>query len=165
MKFAEIPRGAAVFVDANTFVYAFAPHAQFGPLCERLLERIEQKDVQGVTSADVLSDVSHRLMSLEACAVFGWPYKGIASRMKDHPHEITQLGRYRQAIEAILAMGVQVLSSSGLHVAAAATISQQHGLLSNDALIVTLMQAHGLAHLASYDADFDCVPGIVRYEA
>lgn len=48
-------------------------------------------------------------------------------------------------------------------VATAAAVSQQHGLLSNDALIVAAMQTHGLTNLASADADFDRVPGITRY--
>jgi len=36
-------------------------------------------------------------------------------------------------------------------------------LLSNDALIVAVMQANGLANLASNDADSDRVPGLTRY--
>jgi predicted nucleic acid-binding protein len=45
----------------------------------------------------------------------------------------------------------------------AAMVSRQTGLLSNDALIVALMQANGLNKLASGDADFDRVPGLTRY--
>jgi predicted nucleic acid-binding protein len=44
-----------------------------------------------------------------------------------------------------------------------AKLSQQNGLLSNDALIVAVMQAHGLSKIVSNDADFDRVPGITRY--
>jgi predicted nucleic acid-binding protein len=36
-------------------------------------------------------------------------------------------------------------------------------LLSNDALIIALMQQHGLNKLASGDADFDRVPSITRF--
>lgn len=46
---------------------------------------------------------------------------------------------------------------------AAAQISQQTGLLSSDALVVAVMQEHGLTNLASHDADFDRVPGLTRY--
>jgi predicted nucleic acid-binding protein len=46
---------------------------------------------------------------------------------------------------------------------AAATLTRQHGLLTNDALILALMHHHNLALLASHDADFDRVPGIMRY--
>jgi predicted nucleic acid-binding protein len=47
-------------------------------------------------------------------------------------------------------------------VSRAADLSTPFGLLSGDALIVVLMQRHGLAHLASLDADFDRVPGLTR---
>jgi predicted nucleic acid-binding protein len=36
-------------------------------------------------------------------------------------------------------------------------------MLTNDALLIVLMQNHGLGHLASNDGDFDRVPGIARY--
>ena len=45
----------------------------------------------------------------------------------------------------------------------ATSICWQTGLLINDALIVGLMQQHGLARLASHDADFDQVSGLTRY--
>jgi predicted nucleic acid-binding protein len=45
----------------------------------------------------------------------------------------------------------------------AAAMSQQTGLLTNDALVVAVMQANGLTNLASSDADFDGVAGITRY--
>lgn len=165
MTLAEILSGSSVFVDANAFVYAFAPDPQFGPSCLQLLERIELGDLQGFTSSHVLSDVAHRLMSLEACADFGWPYQGIARRIKRHPGEVKQLTRFQQAIEAVVAMGVQVLPVAAQHVLAAASISQQFGLLSNDALIAALMQDNGLTQLASHDTDFDRLAGIVRFAA
>jgi predicted nucleic acid-binding protein len=49
-------------------------------------------------------------------------------------------------------------------IAAAASSSRQTGLLSNDALIVAVMQANGLTRLASSDRDFDRIPGLTRYE-
>jgi predicted nucleic acid-binding protein len=36
-------------------------------------------------------------------------------------------------------------------------------MLSGDALILAMMQSHGLANLASSDSDFDRVPGIGRF--
>jgi predicted nucleic acid-binding protein len=49
------------------------------------------------------------------------------------------------------------------HVSRAVDLSKQLGLLTGDALIVAVMQAHGLSALASHDADFDRVPGLTRY--
>lgn len=162
MSFMDIPNGTDVFVDANIFVYAYAPDPQFGPPSEQLLERIEHNELRGFTSSHVLSDVAHRLMSLEACTVFGWPFAGIAQRLKRHPGEVQQLGRYRQAITAIIAIGVQIVPAFA-HYSSAASISKQHGLLTNDALVVALMGEHGLLQLASHDADFDGLPGITRF--
>jgi predicted nucleic acid-binding protein len=56
-----------------------------------------------------------------------------------------------------------VLTIPAALVATAAAVSQQTGLLSDDALIVAVMRHYGLANLASHDADFDRVPGITRY--
>jgi hypothetical protein len=45
----------------------------------------------------------------------------------------------------------------------ATAISRQFGLLTNDAIIIAVMESHGLTNLASSDPDFDRVPGITRY--
>ena len=163
MTLASIAGGTVVFIDANIFIYALAPDAQLGPSCEQLLERIELHELQGVTSSQVLSDVAHRLMSLEACKTFGWPYAGIAARMQRHPSEVRKLARFQQAIDLIPAMGIRVLPVFARHVSAAAELSRQFGLLSNDALILAMMQENGQTQLASHDADFDRVPLIKRF--
>ncbi|MCI0335214.1 MAG: hypothetical protein L0228_18550 [Planctomycetes bacterium] len=90
MTFGDIPHGAAVFIDANTFVYAFSQHAQYGPVCRDLLERIDRTEISGLTTMHVLSETAHRLMTLEACAVFGWPIAGIAQRLRRHPLDVQQ---------------------------------------------------------------------------
>ena len=163
MTFADIPSGASVFVDANDFVYNFAPDPQYGPPCRGLLERIELGDLIGFCSTRELSDVAHRLMTLEACQTWGWPYAGIGQRLRTHREEITRLTRFQQALDEIVAFGVQVLPVTLPDVLRAGDLSRQHGLLSGDALIVALMQANTLSTLASNDADFDRVPSLNRY--
>jgi len=162
MIFADIPDATSIFVDANAFVYALAPDPQFGPPAGQLLERVERGDLLGFTSSHCLSDAAHRLMCLEACATFQWPFAGIANRLKHHAAQIQQLNKYRQAMDAVVRIGMQTIVTSAHHVLLATAISQQYGLLSGDALIVVLMQESGLAHVASNDADFDRVPGITR---
>ena len=60
-------------------------------------------------------------------------------------------------------IGLQLLPVTGVQVSLAIDVSNQHGLLSSDALVVTVMRQHGLQALASHDADFDRVPGLTRY--
>ncbi len=163
MKFSDIPSGTSVFVDANVFVYDFAPDPQFGVPCRELLERIELGDLKGFCSSRELSDVAHRLTTLEACQTWGWPFAGIGERLRTHPSEISQLVRFRQALDEIVAMNVQVLAVAQQDVLLAGDISRQHGLLSGDALIVAMMQTHHITSLASNDTDFDRIPNLTRF--
>jgi predicted nucleic acid-binding protein len=159
MIFADIPFGAAVFVDANTFVYCLFPDPALGPPCAELIDRIERQELQGYSSAGVLNEVVHRLMTLEAAAVFGWALTGMAQRLRRHPTEVQRLNRYRLAID----VGLRMLPITEDLVSRAADVSRQIGLLSNDALVVAVMRDQGLTQLASNDADFDRVPGLTRY--
>jgi predicted nucleic acid-binding protein len=163
MTFADIPSGLSLFIDANILVYHFAAEPLLGPHCRQLLDRVNRRDVQGFTSTDVLSDVAHRLMTLEAMQRFGWPLAGIAARLRNHPDHIQQLTDFRTAIEEILKSEIQIISIRPRLLAVAAALSQQFGLLSGDALIVAVMREHGLTNLASHDADFDRAAGLTRY--
>jgi predicted nucleic acid-binding protein len=107
--------------------------------------------------------MAHRLMTLEACAAFGRLYAGIAQRLQKHPAQVQTLSRFRQAIAEVFRYGLRVLIIPPDLIDAAALSSQQTELLSNDALVVAVMQANGLSNLASHDADFDRVPGLPRY--
>jgi predicted nucleic acid-binding protein len=163
VTFDDLLSGTAVFLDANTFVYAATADPRYGPACKRLLERIDKQDVQGLTSAHVLSEMAHRVMTLEAVTRFNRPLAGMANWLRRHPAEVQQLARHRQAVDEVRAGKVQVLPIEGSDVSLAADLSVPFGLLSNDALIVIIMQHHGLSQLASLDADFDRAPGLTRY--
>ncbi|HEV3078702.1 MAG TPA: type II toxin-antitoxin system VapC family toxin [Gemmataceae bacterium] len=162
MIFTDLLLGESVFVDANAFVYHFEPHVVFGPPCTDLFKRVELQELSGYTSTHVLSEVAHRLMTMEAALLFNWPSK-IVQRLKQDPAKVQQLTKFRTALQKVPQMGVQILSVSASLLDSAAAISQQTGLLSNDAMIVALMQANGLGKIASEDSDFDRVPGIMRY--
>jgi predicted nucleic acid-binding protein len=163
MTFLDILVGQAVFVDTNIFLFYFRPDPVLGPPCDQLLRRIENGDIQGFTSAHVLNEMAHRLMTEEAHQRFGWPMTGIARRLRRHPTQVQTLSRPRQAIDELSLIGLPVLPVTGAQVSLAIDVSNQHGLLSSDALIVTVMRQHGLQALASHDPDFDRVPGLTRY--
>lgn len=163
MNFADLAAGDTVFVDANILVYYFGADPLYGAACAQLFQRIENKDLLGMTSTHVLSEMAHRLMTTEAIRSMGWPIAGIAHRLRTNPNVIGQLTRFRQAVDDILNSQFQVLTIPPALIASAAAVSPANGLLSNDALIVAVMQANGLTKLASTDADFDRVPGLIRY--
>jgi predicted nucleic acid-binding protein len=162
MIFDDLPQGASVFMDANPIVYYFAADPIFGPACARLVARIQSQDIHAYTSTHVLSETAHKLMLIEAAAQFGWKAK-VVQHLRQQPKSVQQLTRFRQAIQQVPQLGIQVHVISPLVVEAGTLVSQQTGLLTNDALLVAVMQANGLTDLASSDPDFDGVPGITRY--
>jgi predicted nucleic acid-binding protein len=124
---------------------------------------VELRDLSGFTSPHVLGDVAHRLMTLEAIQVKGWPHAGIAARLRKHHVEIPSWSVYRQAIARIPLLGIQVFDVTRAHVESATLLSQQYDFLTGDALVVAVMRQHGLTNLASEDSDFDRVPGLTCY--
>jgi predicted nucleic acid-binding protein len=163
MTFLDLPAGADVFLDANTLVYHFTAEPLYGAACTALMKRIENRQLGAVISADVLADIAHRLMTLEAASANGWPLTGLAARLRKHHGDISKLTIYRQAITDIAQAGIRILPISQSLVEAAAVIAGRYELLMGDAVIVAAMQGHGLTNLASSDSDFDRVPGISRY--
>lgn len=163
MTFVNISQGSQVFLDANTLIYHASADPAYGTACKQLLERIARRDIEGFTSAHVLADVAHRLMTLEAIANLGCTAKGIAVRLRQNPAEVQKLSHFRQVIDDVAQMGVQVLPIDFSSVSAGTALSQKYGLLSGDALVVAVMQHHHLTDLASLDDDFDRVPGLKRY--
>ena len=163
MTLDQVPGATRVFVDSNILVYHFQPHPGFGSACHRLLERIERQDIEGYTATNLLGELAHRLMVIEASALPGWAGGKVLNRLKQQPGVVKQLTLFQAAVESVLQSKIQVLTIPAVLASTAATLSRQHGLLTTDAVILALMQAHGLANLASHDAHFDSVPGITRY--
>jgi predicted nucleic acid-binding protein len=98
MTLDQVPAGAHVFVDSNILVYHFQPHPGFGPMCHRLLERIERQDIEGCTSTNLLGELAHRLMVIEAGALPGWSGGKVLNRLKQQPGVVKQLTRFQTAV-------------------------------------------------------------------
>jgi predicted nucleic acid-binding protein len=163
MTFDDLGFGDTLFVDANVLVYYFAGDPVFGAACRQLVQRIENQDLLGLTSTHVLGEVAHQLMVLEALTLPGWAPGKLKKRVRQQPGALQNLTTFRTAVETILQSRLQVLAIAPSLLGTAAALSQQHGLLTNDALIVALTQAHGLSKTASNDTDFDRVPGVTHY--
>src|SRR5215218_10718966 len=98
MTFAALVPGDSVFVDANVFVFHFAPDPVLQVPCGQLLQRIENQEIQGFTSTRVLAETAHRLLTLEARARRGWSAGKVVQRLKQNPGVFPNLTRFRTAI-------------------------------------------------------------------
>jgi len=59
----NLPAGTHLFLDANIFVYAFLGSSS---QCRDLLSRCATEQVFGITTLDVVNEVTHRMMLAEA---------------------------------------------------------------------------------------------------
>lgn len=163
MTFADLSAGDAIFLDSNILTYHFQPHPLWGSQCSDLLQRIENREIAGFTSTHVLSEVSHRLMTIQASVTLGWSFGGIGNRLRSHPNEVRKLSAFRRAIEDMTRSNIQILLITPSLLVDAVAICQQFGLLTNDGLVLAVMQANGITKVASNDADFDRAPGVIRF--
>ena len=65
----NLSSGADVFLDANVFIYAFL--SGNSKECRDLLHRFSTEELSGITTLDVINEVTHRLMLAEAVAKHG----------------------------------------------------------------------------------------------
>src|SRR5437667_2656431 len=102
MTLDQVPAAARVLVDSNILVYHFQPHPVFGPMCNRLMERIERQDIEAITFTSLLGEVAHRLMLIEAATLPGYSGGKVLNRLKQQPTVIQQLSVFQTAVDAVL---------------------------------------------------------------
>jgi predicted nucleic acid-binding protein len=160
----DIPDGTHCFVDANIFHYALVPTFDTSPACLALVDRVMEGLVSTSVSLQVLGDALHKAMTSEAAQLTGRERAGMVGYLKKHPEVIGRLTEWPQAVERLKAVPKQILPADAELLYEATRVAQTHGLLTNDAIIVALMQRHGITHLATNDDDFDRVPGITVWK-
>jgi predicted nucleic acid-binding protein len=159
-RLAALPPGQRVFIDSNIFVYHFTA---VSTQCTELLDRCEQGDLLGVTGTNVLLEVMHRLMMVEAVVKKLITPGNLVRKLREKPQIVKQLRVYQEQTAAILEMGLEVLAMNPGCVAASARYRQDYGLLVNDSMTVALASAAGIRDLASSDRDFAGIDGLALY--
>jgi predicted nucleic acid-binding protein len=127
----DLPDGTDVFVDANIFIYAFGEKSA---QCTDLLVRCAQERVFGITSFDIVNEVTHRLMLLEAVGV-GLIQKERAEDLKRHVNRIPLLTGYWILASKIFALNVLLLQTDESRLRQAHAVRASAGLLTNDSLL------------------------------
>ena len=150
-----LPVGASVFIDANIFLEHFLRRA---PSCTAFLERVWNRDVAGTTSVLVLSEVRHGLLRAEAGARYHLPSRRTLRYLREHPDAIATLTESRRALLELRSWPLRIVHVTRSQFWHATRLSERFGLLTNDALHLATLRAHGLRHLASADRDFRHIP-------
>jgi predicted nucleic acid-binding protein len=160
MRLDRLPTGGRVYVDANICIYHFTG---VSPQCTAFLARCERGELSAVTGAHVLAEVAHRLMAVEAVRRGLVTSGSVAAKLRTQPAVVRRLTTYQEDLDALVAIGIEVMPLDGDVLAASAAIRREHGLLVNDSLCVAQIQRATIQALASSDQDFSRVPGLRVY--
>lgn len=156
----QVPDGARVFLDSSILIYHFTASSV---QCRALLERCHRKEVTGLTSAVALAESLHRLMTIEAVVRGFLPAGNVAKKLRARPDIVRKLTLSEEQIASIPSMGIEIRPLTAQVLARAASLRREHGLMTNDSLLVATAFEQATAVFASGDPDFQRIPGLELY--
>ena len=161
MKLTEIRAGEWVVIDTNILVYA---NQQKCEECIQLLRRCAMREVRGIVPMPMVAELVHTLMLIEA-RENGWIERSNPARaLSEHPELVRRLARYENQVREFLGMGLRIESVTPVDILEALTIQREVGLLTNDALLLAVARRLNCSAIATADAAFRNVPGVVVYQ-
>ncbi len=154
-----------IFVDANIFLFHAFDDEEFSGAATAFLARIENQEIEALTSSLVIDEVLFKILVQEAAAHLQkptiWNIKR-AMRDKAFVQKIYDpVLEYKAYLEGLAFLGLNIVEVSGVHMFAAAGIGAEEGLLITDAAHIAVMRDFNLRHLASDDADLAHIPGVI----
>ncbi len=161
MSLDNIPNGSLCVLDTNVLLYA---EQGSSAQAQRLLRRIEKRELLGVLPQPVWQELTHKLMLTEA-HVLGQITGGNPSRqLAGKPDVVKRLTAYREKVQALLTMGLgfEACTRSDL-TEDAFQIQERHGFLTNDSIILAIALRLGADALASADGRFRAIKEIKVY--
>jgi len=156
----DLAAGSSIIINANIFIYAFDGRSQ---QCRALLTRCASEAVVGITTAEVINEVCHRLMLAEAVAKGALPRPSAAS-LKRKPQVVRRLEQYWSRVVAIFDLNIIVLPLDEARIRRAHEIRAIYGLLTNDSLLVAAALEFEIDSIATRDDDFDRVAQLRIYK-
>lgn len=161
MNLDDIPSGSLCVLDTNVLIYA----EQGASLqAQRLLRRIEERDLNGVLPQPVWQETIHRLMVTEAIMLGHVRGANPARQLSAKPEVVKGLTMYRDKIRALvtLGLGFEPCHEEDL-LGKALEIQERFGLLTNDSLIAAMALRLEADALVSADSRFRGIKEIRLY--
>ena len=151
MNLTAIRPGETVFLDANIIIYAALSKSL---QCQQLLRRCVEGEVAGITATSQLAETMHRIMMFEAQsrnhAGAGNPFR----QLSEHPDRIRELSKHADVVKAILGSGLRIEPVVQEDFTVAVLLQKLHGVLTNDALMIAVMERVRVGSLATADKVF-----------
>jgi len=160
MNLAKLPRGVEVFVDSSILASHFIEQGALTDQCSAFLSRCTVEELRAYTSVIAAAETIHRVIVAEAIRRYELPPRQAVTYLKQHPDTVKELREHLKVASQIYRLGVDILPVTHIHLHQSKQFRTDYGLMTNDSLIVAVMQDHKLVHLATNDRDFERVRGI-----
>lgn len=161
MTLNSIEHGSEVFIDANIFIYHFTG---VSIECTNFLSRCEEGALTGITSVNVMLEVLHRLMMVEAVRKKLIQPPNAVKKLKKHPERVKKLSEYFINTQRIIEMGIEVRPIAPELILKSQGIRTGYGLMVNDSIIAAIVQEEGIKALATNDGLFFKIKGLTVYK-
>jgi predicted nucleic acid-binding protein len=160
MNLDDIPTGGAVMLDANVIIYAKRGASE---QCRRLLSRCAGGELRGYVAAIAVAEFCHRRMMQEAQSL-GLAASNPARELGQDGALLAQLSQYRRDVEDLLSGDLTVVSLEAEDLLKAVELQREHGLLTNDSLLLAAAIRAAVSIIASNDPHFDRIPEVRVYK-
>lgn len=130
-----------IFVDANVPMYLIGAEHRHKQLARGMLERAATERERLVTDAEVFQEILHRYVAIDR--------RDAIQPAFDTLHAL---------VDEVFPIGAAVVERAKDLVLGYRTLS------ARDAIHVAVMQDRDVSRLMSFDAGFDVVPGLTRFE-
>lgn len=157
-----------IFIDANIFLFHAFDDEDYGEAATSFLAEVEGGEINAVTSALVIDEVLFKILVQEAAAHLEKPtIRSTKKAMKEASFlekVYKPVLRYRTYLEILELSGMEIVEVTGKHMFMAAEIGIKEGLLITDAAHIAVMRDKGIKYMASADADFFQIEGILCWK-
>lgn len=160
MKLNELKTQDTVFIDANIFLYHFTGVSYE---CKEFLKRCEAKDLLGVTSLTVITEVCHHLMIAEAIKEGFVSTARPTVQLQRKPEIVKKLSEYSAQIMNIMDWGIKIITPPPDILIKSQVYRTQFGLLTNDSFIPVYMKLANTDKLVTFDQAFTRLPSLAIY--
>ncbi len=141
------------FIDSNIFILT-ATNKESRKLKD-FMSKVKFGEIKGYINPIVISEVFHKLATLEIKKNRRISYKEVLELIKEEPKIIKNLKTFRVINEIISYEGIEILEIDKETVFETIKIAKENGLLFQDSLIASTCKLNKIENILTNDRDFE----------
>ena len=157
----DIPSGSLCIIDTNVLLYA---EQGVSSQAQRLIRRIERREIIGIVPQPVWQELIHKLMLAEAMMLGQLSSGNPAKQLAAKPDVIKRLTIYRDKVTALATLGLRFEACTKTDLLdTALPFQERYGLMTNDSVIAAIAVRLEADALVTADNKFKVVKGLNVY--